>query len=229
MSKIKNNNSIVCVVAHPDDEALGIGGVLIKHVNNGDKVNIIILSKGEDSKNNKEKNKNRTMHAYDWSKFIGANLYKLFDFPDQKLDTIPKLTIIVELEKIFKDLNPSVVYTHHAGDINHDHQIVSHAVLTALRPMNKNNVKSEIRTFETLPSSDQSPYIEPYLFKPNFYVSIENEWKKKIAALKIYEKEVGQLPHPRFLKAIEALAIKRGAESNYKKAEAIQIIRKFWE
>ena len=62
MSKIKNNNSIVCVVAHPDDEALGIGGVLIKHINNGDKVNIIILSKGEDSKNNKEKNKNRTMH-----------------------------------------------------------------------------------------------------------------------------------------------------------------------
>ena len=68
---------------------------------------------------------------------------------------------------------------NHMGDINHDHQIVSHAVLTALRPMNKNNVKSEIRTFETLPSSDQLPYIEPYLFKPNFYVSIENEWKKK--------------------------------------------------
>ena len=107
-------------------------------------------------------------------------------------------------------MNPSVVYTHHAGDINHDHQIVSHAVLTALRPMNKNNVKSEIRTFETPSSSDQSPYIEPYLFKPNFYVSIENEWKKKIAALKIYEKELGQLPHPRSLKAIEALAIKNG-------------------
>ena len=53
--------------------------------------------------------------------------------------------------------------------------------------------------------------------------------EKKIAALKIYEKEVGQLPHPRSLKAIEALAIKRGAESNYKKAKAIQIIRKFWE
>jgi hypothetical protein len=31
---------------------------------------------------------------------------------------------------------------------------------------------------------------------------------KKIVALKIYEKELGQLPHPRSLKAIEALAIK---------------------
>ena len=67
---------------------------------------------------------------------------------------------------------------NHMGDINNDHQIVSYAVLTALRPINKNNVKSNIRTFEKSSSSDQSSYIEPYLFKPNFYVSIENEWKK---------------------------------------------------
>ena len=40
---------ILCVVAHPDDEALGIGGTLIKHTNRGDNVNILILSEGEDS------------------------------------------------------------------------------------------------------------------------------------------------------------------------------------
>ena len=40
---MKNNKNIVVVAAHPDDEALGLGGSLIKHVKSNDKVNIIIL------------------------------------------------------------------------------------------------------------------------------------------------------------------------------------------
>ena len=46
---------ILCVVAHPDDEALGVGGTLIKHVERGDKVNIVILSEGEGAKLLKKK------------------------------------------------------------------------------------------------------------------------------------------------------------------------------
>ena len=55
MRSNSNNKNIVCVVAHPDDEVLGLGGTLIKHVNCGDKVFIVILSEGEASKNNKNK------------------------------------------------------------------------------------------------------------------------------------------------------------------------------
>ena len=41
---------ILCIVAHPDDEALGPGGTLIKHSINGDEVNIFIFSDGEGAK-----------------------------------------------------------------------------------------------------------------------------------------------------------------------------------
>ena len=44
------NKNVLCIVAHPDDEVLGVGGTLIKHVENGDNVSILILSDGEDSK-----------------------------------------------------------------------------------------------------------------------------------------------------------------------------------
>ena len=40
-------DKILCIVAHPDDEALGVGGTLIKHVQYGEEVNIIILSEAE--------------------------------------------------------------------------------------------------------------------------------------------------------------------------------------
>ena len=48
--KKNNNKKVLCVVAHPDDEALGVGGTLIKHSKNKDKVDLIILSVGEGAK-----------------------------------------------------------------------------------------------------------------------------------------------------------------------------------
>jgi len=228
--KEKRNKSVLCIVAHPDDEALGVGGTLLKHINEGDKVNIVMFSVGEESKLDKTINtKRRLKSARDWSKEVGSTIYKIFNYPDQKLDTISKLEIIQSLENILKNLRPDIVYTHHDGDINHDHQVVSHAVLTALRPMNNLNLKPEIRTFETISSTEQSPFTDRYIFKPNFYVDIEEVWNKKIRALKKYSNEMGVFPHPRSLNSIEALAIKRGSESGLKKAEAFCIIRKIWK
>jgi len=224
-----NKKSVICVVAHPDDEALGVGGTLIKHVEKGDDVNIVIFSLGEGSKLSTEVNPTRRLKsAEDWSKSTGTKIYSIFDFPDQRLDTIPKLEIIQKLEQIFKNLSPDIVYTHHDGDINHDHQIVSHAVLTALRPMNKFSLKPEIITFETISSTEQSPYIDKYIFKPNYYVDIGGLWEKKINALEAYKHELSPYPHPRSIESLEALAKKRGIESGLEKAEAFCILKKVW-
>ena len=90
--KIKNKKSVLCIVAHPDDEALGLGGTLIKHVQNGDRVDIVIFSNGEDSKLGKNINSERRLKsARNLSKKVCSNLYELLNYPDQKLDTIPKL------------------------------------------------------------------------------------------------------------------------------------------
>ena len=36
--------NILVIVAHPDDETIGCGGTIIKHVKSGDKVYLISLS-----------------------------------------------------------------------------------------------------------------------------------------------------------------------------------------
>ena len=43
--------------------------------------------------------------------------------------------------------------------------------------------------------------------------------------MKAYESELREFPHPRSLKAIEALAIKRGSEIGVKYAESFYLIR----
>ena len=35
------SRNILVIVAHPDDETLGMGGTINKHINNGDKVFVI--------------------------------------------------------------------------------------------------------------------------------------------------------------------------------------------
>ena len=42
---------ILAIVAHPDDEVLGLGGTLCKHVNMGHETKVLILSDGESSRN----------------------------------------------------------------------------------------------------------------------------------------------------------------------------------
>jgi LmbE family N-acetylglucosaminyl deacetylase len=226
--KVNTKNNIAIVVAHPDDEALGIAGTLIKHVQSQDNVFVIILSKGEDAKiSNKSKNKDREANARKWSQFIGANLYSFYDFPDQRLDQVPELDIVKCLENDFNKIKPDIVYIHHLGDINKDHAVSAKAALVALRPMGKKT--PEIRSFETPSSTDQAPYINDFLFLPNLYISIEKHWHLKEESLNIYKKELNDAPHPRSIEAIKALAIKRGAESGFIMAEAFCIIRKLIE
>ena len=39
-------NNVLVVAAHPDDEILGCGGTLLKHISRGDKVYILYVSEG---------------------------------------------------------------------------------------------------------------------------------------------------------------------------------------
>ncbi len=221
---------ILCIVAHPDDEVLGLGGTLIKHVSYGDSVDVIILSEGEKSKSVKtERNSKRISNAKSCNNIMGSNLYKIFGFPDQQLDKVSHLKIVKKIENCVEKLKPDIIYTHHPSDINSDHQITAHTTLVAVRPISYHKVMPEIRCFETPSSTEQAPNVDPYIFKPNFYVCIENVWKKKIEAVNAYSKEIKKYPHPRSIKSIESLAIRRGSEVNLKKAEAFCIIRKVWK
>ena len=224
---LNEKKTILCIVAHPDDEVLGPGGTLIKHSLESDKVNVIIFSDGEGAKKTiEQKNTKRLQAAQSWCKITGCKLLDIKDFPDQKLDTVPQIELVSIIEKVIDDIEPDIVYIHNPTDINKDHQIIADASLVALRPMRLGSKLPEIRAFETPSSTEQSPNTSKYVFLPNLYVSITSLWDKKIQALECYKKELGEFPHPRSIKSLEALAIKRGTESGLEKAEAFIVLKK---
>lgn len=224
----QSGRKVLCVVAHPDDEALGLTGTLIKHSKAGDRTSVIILSEGESAKQHVAQNDMRLDAARAFAKLTGINLHRLYELPDQALDTVPLIEIIQRLEVDIQALAPTLVYMHHPGDMNSDHQICAQAVLAALRPVSTKISYPEILSFETPSSTEQAPNVAPYVYQPTHYVRVDDVWSEKLKALQAYRDELQPSPHPRSLEGLEALARKRGAEIGVEKAEAFMLIRRLW-
>jgi N-acetylglucosamine malate deacetylase 1 len=214
--------SVLVIAAHPDDEVLGCGGTIARHVAMGDKVNLLFIADGETGRIMAAK-PNRNIAAFAASKILGAEPPVFLDWRDQTLDTIPLLEITQAVEAEIERVTPTIVYTHHAGDLNKDHRLVHEAVMTALRPLPSCPVK-EIYTFEVLSSTEWGVLYPPY-FIPNHFVCISAFLKQKLRALECYSSEMREEPHARSMISVERLAGFRGNSVGIMRAEAFMTIR----
>jgi len=216
-------NKILIVGAHPDDEILGVGGTILKHVKNGDQVKILILGDGEISRETGDiaKRQNQAQIA---AMSLGVKDLILEKLPDNQFDSVPLLTIVKIVEKAIMEFKPEIIYTHHGADLNIDHQLTFRAVITACRPQPAFFVK-KILTFETSSSTEWQSKASEKIFLPNEYHDISEFIDKKIEILKNYQDELRPYPHPRSAEGVKILAQYRGIEVGYRFAEAFQIIR----
>jgi N-acetylglucosamine malate deacetylase 1 len=218
---------VFVVAAHMDDEILGTGGTIAKHVQAGDVVTVCIVCKR--AYNHQfdpkilEEEKAAARRA---AKVLGYQDIRFLDLRDELLDQ-RLLDIIVPLEECVLKVMPSVVYTHHRGDSNQDHRAVFQASMIACRALSQHKV-TRVLAYEVSSSTEQAPPFPEYAFQPNFYVNINDFLERKSEALKAYTRELREFPHPRSTKGIEVLAQKRGMEVGFPAAEAFVIVRDEW-
>ena len=219
--------NVLIVVAHTDDETLGVGGSIAKHVLNGDKVFAISMTDGVGSRENQSDNsiQDRELSSYKASNILGFKWLKPGKFPDNAMDKVGILEIIKIIESAKTQVNPSVVYTHSYADLNIDHQILSKAVLTAFRPQ-PGEICNEIRTFEVPSSTEYGNRSITNIFVPNLYVNITETWNVKKQALHAYEQEMRDSPHPRSIRGLENLAKFRGNQCGLDYAESFEVLRR---
>ena len=149
---------------------------------------------------------------------------KIFNFPDNQMDTIPLLKIIKTIEKVISIKRPEIIFTHHENCLNIDHQITFQAVITACRPINNSSVK-HILSFE-IPSSSEWSLSKKKSFYPNYFIDITDQIDKKIFLMKkFYGKELRKLPHSRSQKSIKSLSEYRGSMAGVRNAEAFYLNR----
>lgn len=221
-----NKKSILVVASHPDDEVLGCGGTIAKHVAEGHRVTVVFMTNGESSRSEADNQKNISTRNQDCKKalsILGVKDYMNFDFPDNMMDQVPLLEVVKSIEDTIQKFRPSIIYTHFSDDLNIDHRITHEAVLTACRPQSWSPVKS-IFLFEVLSATEWNSNSKNK-FNPNKFIDISNYWPTKHSALNAYRKELRPFPHSRNIKTIKALAVYRGATVGFKKAEAFQVER----
>lgn len=222
--------TVLVVAAHPDDEVLGSGGTIARLAAEGRDVFVAILGEGITSRHPRR-------DAADGSKvadlrtasrraneLLGVKDLFLYDLPDNAFDSLPLLEVVKVIEPLLDRLRPQVVYTHHPGDLNVDHGVVSRATMTATRLIAGSSVTS-LYAFE-VPSSTESAYgYLPPAFRPAVFVEIEATLEAKVQAMEIYESEARPFPHPRSPEALRALARVRGAAAGLAAAEAFELVR----
>lgn len=217
-------NNILVVVAHPDDEILGIGWTILKHIDQGDSVSILILSSWEDSRwDHISNNKKRIQQAMEVAQRLNCKL-SMENLPDNKFDSVPLLDIVKVVEKYISDLSPNTIYTHFSHDLNVDHRLTFQAIMTACRPQPNFCVRN-IFCFETNSSTEWQKKDSSMIFCPHKYVDISAYIDEKLEILSLYKDEIRDFPHPRSLHWVRVLSEFRWMEVWYSYAEAFEVIR----
>lgn len=178
-------NSVLVVVAHPDDEVLGCGGTMARLAQEGHEVRVAILAEGMTSRSpqREQADPKQLHHLHKQAQQAADKLHVkevvVASLPDNRLDTVPLLEVVKLIEELIEKFRPEVIYTHHPGDLNVDHEVVHRAVLTATRPMPGQKVR-EIFAME-VPSSTEWAFqrLEPS-FRPNVFVDITGTLETRI-------------------------------------------------
>lgn len=210
--------TVLVIAAHPDDEVLGCGATMARHAHQGDDVHVLFVADGVTSRVGTN-DTDRREPARRAASILGCREPVFFDLPDQKLDARPFLEIAQAIEPTIEQIKPTIIYTHHNGDLNLDHRLVHQAVLTALRPLPSSTFKS-IFAFEVASSTEWGEG-----FRPDKFINISDFIDRKMEALHAYDHEMRAFPHARSYEALRALATLRGVSVGLPAAEAFMTLR----
>jgi LmbE family N-acetylglucosaminyl deacetylase len=221
------NKKILIVVAHPDDEVLGCGGIISKF-NSRAQFKVTYIAEGtsvrfqtrEDLKISSAIEK-RNSGSLVLEKF-GISELTFHNFPCGNLVNLDPKLIHDVINKDVLDFKPDIVITHNKHDNHQDHRVVYEAVLVSLRPI-EDRRSITILNFEALSSTEWN-FEQPFV--PNLFVNLSPEdLENKVKMLESYSTEIRDYPFPRSGDGVRTLANYRGIQSGFTAAEAFKIIR----
>ena len=170
-------NRIAVVGAHYDDAELGCGGTILKFVDEGWKVDILVITDSEYSTYDGELIRGKETAEEEGrlaASYMGASVECL----NARTKHVHCTSWLIEEINLFLDkVAPTYIFAHWIGDLHEDHNEVARATLVAARH------------FPSLFVFRSNWYHSPMDFVGNVYVDISKYMGKKEELLRIHETE----------------------------------------
>lgn len=221
---------VLVIVAHPDDEVLGMGGTIAKLVKEGATVDILIVTDGSssqyrDSDHLAEIIEAKKKETHNCANVLGVRDIYYGELPDMKLDSTPHVRINQVVEEVIDKVQPDTVFTHFWGDVNMDHQNVYKSTLVAVRPV-LGQIVRELYCYRVPSSTEWTPSKVDTMFMPNVFVDITDVAEKKYEAFSKYSTELRDYPHPRSVQYLRETDKAAGIQVGLLAAEEFVLLRK---
>lgn len=196
---------VLAIGAHPDDIELGCSGTLAVHKAHGDKVYLLVLTRGEASGNIKVR-ENECQKA---AKILGADHLFFGELEDTRVNDGRET--IDAIEKVVNEVKPDIIYAPSRKDGHQDHRNTGAAALSAGRRCKM------ILFYEG--ASTQKDFI------PQVFVNITNVFPLKKRAIRIFGSQLNgrRGGYALAAKAVVGLAQFRGYQAGLDLAEAFEV------
>ncbi len=204
---------VLAVGAHPDDVELGCGATLALHKMSGDKVHILVLTKGEACGDSGVREK----ECRDAARILSVDGVFFGGLEDTRVHD--GRATIDAIEKIIGKVDPGIIYAPDYKDTHQDHRNAGYATLSAARRC------KIILMYEC--ASTQTDFV------PQVFVNVEKTFELKRKATLVFGSQVNnKSPPSRYsmaVKAVEGLAKFRGYQAGVSMAEAFEVGRFIFE
>jgi LmbE family N-acetylglucosaminyl deacetylase len=172
-----SSRDALVIAPHPDDESIGCGGSIVKHVAAGSRIKVVFLTDGElgdfESRYGEGYRALRRRSTQEALGMLGVSDYEFWGYPDRNLSSSEDL-VGERLLGTIESFAPSLVYATSPFEAHPDHR----ASFNALWKM-RNRLAVPILLYEVL--------IALY---PNVLVDISREMEQKLGAIRRYNTEL---------------------------------------
>jgi LmbE family N-acetylglucosaminyl deacetylase len=194
-SEKTEEDTVLVLCAHNDDQIIGVGGTLAKYAKQGKHIITVVFSYGERSHPHFKKDiviKQRVKESLNANKILceeNCEIYYLGLRETKFEEEIKKKKLSKRIKNILKKSSPSKIFTHSIDDPHPDHKAVYNFVLDLIK---KVNYKGDVYSFNVW-----------NLFinirkrnQPKLVVDISDTFKIKLQAFRKHKSQVVQARLP---------------------------------